>query len=425
MRSRPAAGIIGRVPRVVVSHPHAAQVSQQTASGMARARMLAAYVTGLALPREPLGRASRWLTAADSRLGNRLVRGVPPWRLLPLPAVELGARAVTLLGHRLPAGATAYDMGYLAHDLAVAALLPTLRPDVLYAWEDGALWSQTVARRLGALNVYELPALYYRDVEDRMGEEAARYPGAALKGPWREPLWKQARKDAELRAADVVVVPSEFARRSLEKAPVRPERVEVIPYGFPVSDFRARRERPAGPFTVLSVGRLELRKGTLDLLEAWRRAGLRGARLRIVGQSHLDERVLGRYRDAFEHVEALPRTALEREYHQADLLAFPTVCDAFGLVIQEAMAAGLPVVTTRCGGGPECVVSGETGFLVEERNPDALAALLGELSSQREALFEMGQRARAHAEAWTWREAGDATARAVAGHAAALRAHRG
>ena len=81
----------------------------------------------------------------------------------------------------------------------------------------------------------------------------------------------------------------------------------------------------------------------------------------------------------------MPKSELGARYAAADLLAFPTLGDGFGLVIQEAMCCGTPVVTTPCGGGPECITDGVDGWIVPPRDIDALVARLRACAADRDA----------------------------------------
>ena len=211
---------------------------------------------------------------------------------------------------------------------------------------------------------------------------------------------------------------SRFTRESLEelgtKAPII-----VTPYGFPTAEFAPKAAPPSGPFTVLSVGSHDLRKGTPYLLEAWKKADLEGARLRLVGRMRLRKEFLERYGALFasgriEHVPHRAKSELAADYQAADLLVFPTLGDGFGIVLQEAMCCATPVLTTRCGGGPEIVSDGDDGFLVSERDVDALAMHFRDLAQRRDHLADMGRRARARAERWTWLDSGLAAAAAMA-----------
>jgi glycosyltransferase involved in cell wall biosynthesis len=81
--------------------------------------------------------------------------------------------------------------------------------------------------------------------------------------------------------------------------------------------------------------------------------------------------------------------------HQADIFALPSHGDAFGLVVAEAMAAGLPVVATNVGAMPEMVTDGVTGYLVRPGDVRQLAQALSELvrsPSRRAAMGRAGQR---------------------------------
>ncbi|HEY2731275.1 MAG TPA: glycosyltransferase family 4 protein, partial [Polyangia bacterium] len=116
----------------------------------------------------------------------------------------------------------------------------------------------------------------------------------------------------------------------------------------------------------------------------------------------------------FRHRPHVPKAELGELYAAADVLAFPTLGDGFGLVIQEAMCSGTPVITTPCGGGPECIDDGVDGWLVPPRDIDALVERLRFCAANRDRVFVMGQSARAHAERWTWRDADEALVRALA-----------
>jgi glycosyltransferase involved in cell wall biosynthesis len=152
----------------------------------------------------------------------------------------------------------------------------------------------------------------------------------------------------------------------------------------------------------------DLRKGTPYLLEAWRRAALADAELTLVGPLRFSPSFLARYAGLFTHVPYVPRRELGAIYRGADLLVFPTLGDGFGLVIQEAMCSGTPVLTTPCGGGPECITDGVDGWIAPARDIDALVARLREGAADRDRLARFGRNARARAERWTWRDAGAA-----------------
>jgi glycosyltransferase involved in cell wall biosynthesis len=399
----------------LVSHPHAAAFSVGVAQSLARAGQLSLYATGVAfLGSTWTGRLASRFAANRPTLHNRILEGLGPHQLRTLPVVELGVRAaVEALAHVGAAPIARYDALFAAHDAAVSRLRWPDGTTAIYAYEDGALWTFERAQRQNIDRIWDLPIPHYLAIERLWDEEARRWPGSIDFAPHREPGWKRKRKDAELRLATKVSVASEFTRRSLQDLDVTAP-VVVVPYGFPVSDFEARQTPPNGRFTVLAVGTHDLRKGTPYLLEAWRRAAIPDAELHLVGNLRLAKSFLDRYAGLFRHWRHVAKADLGARYAAADVLAFPTLGDGFGLVIQEAMCCGTPVITTPCGGGPECIEDGVDGWIVPPRDIDALVERLRFCAANRDAVFEMGRRARARAERWTWRDAGDALVRALA-----------
>ena len=404
---------------VLVSHPHAAAVAVRVAEAFRRDGRLATFLTGVAAVD---GSRGAWLLDAGRRIRRELEN-----RVLPR---SLGGHAQSMWGVEMLARGRAhfpwmsqakpplglYDSLFDLHDRAVAALRWPAGVDAVYAYEDGALHTFERAASEGLQCVWDLASPYWTYTDRVWRAEASRWPDAAADGVPTSTERKRDRKAAELRLATAIVVASAFAKKSVEDH-CDPDLVRVVPYGFPVDRFAARKSRPVGPFTVLAVGSLDLRKGTQYLLEAWRSAGLRDARLRLIGKPGLAKGFLDRYAGSFEHLPHVPRALLGEHYGAADVLAFPTLGDGFGLVMQEAMCSGTPVVTTGCGGGPECIVHGESGWLIESGFVDALVHFLRWAARNRDELAETGKKARLRAEAWTWADAGAALVAALTGTA--------
>jgi glycosyltransferase involved in cell wall biosynthesis len=155
---------------------------------------------------------------------------------------------------------------------------------------------------------------------------------------------------------------------------------------------------PARP-VVGFVGRLEPRKGPLDLARAAPaiRAGAPGVRIVLVGDdpygSAPDYVAQVRAAEGVEHVPWVADGAAVMRH--LDVLVAPSRQEPFGTVLAEAMAAGTPVVATRVGGLAEVVVDGTTGRLVAPGRPDELAAAVLEVLGRR---AQMGAAARVHAQ---------------------------
>ncbi|HEY6331600.1 MAG TPA: glycosyltransferase family 4 protein [Blastocatellia bacterium] len=204
-----------------------------------------------------------------------------------------------------------------------------------------------------------------------------------------------------LRAARQVVTVSHAMANSLAQRGVPRERIAVIHNSIRSEEFipserRAKEliENPlnrAGEQIILSVGRLSLEKGHIELIKAVARLrqGNRGpdVRLIVVG----DGPELGNLKTAVERYElsdivifAGQVSDVKRYYEIADVLALPSRSEGSPNVVLEAMAAGVPVVATRVGGVPEIINSGTNGILVPEGDPGALASAIGKVLSDRE-----------------------------------------
>ena len=187
---------------------------------------------------------------------------------------------------------------------------------------------------------------------------------------------------------------------------------KVIPNGVDVERFAravpiARWED--GTRNVLFVGRLEPRKGLLDLLKAFRllRSAGCSCRLLIIGTGP-QEREARRYvmTRRLGSVEFLGRVGDDEKaalYRTADVFVSPaTGRESFGIVLLEAMAAGTPVVCSDIHGSKGVVRRGREGILVPPRKPKAIAAAVMQLFGDPSLAAAMGEAGRQRAESYSW-----------------------
>jgi glycosyltransferase involved in cell wall biosynthesis len=189
----------------------------------------------------------------------------------------------------------------------------------------------------------------------------------------------QDRTVESVAAADYIFTSSTFVRQSFLKHGHDPKRLLFCPYPVDLGMFRPPAEpRPASrPFTILNTGGLSLRKGTPYLLEAFRliRKEVPNAVLRVKRHIRNDvKHILPRYADLpLEWLGYLDLEAHIRSYQTSDLLLFPSVEDGFAYVVTEALACGLPVITTPNTGASDLIRLGENGEVVPVGDPQALA----------------------------------------------------
>ncbi|HTY86625.1 MAG TPA: glycosyltransferase family 4 protein [Candidatus Acidoferrum sp.] len=200
----------------------------------------------------------------------------------------------------------------------------------------------------------------------------SRYPPASR--------YYQDRTVESVAAADYIFTSSTFVRQSFLKRGFDPQRLLLCPYPVDLEMYRPAPEaRPANrPFTLLHTGGLSLRKGAPYLLEAFRliRKEVPNAVLRVKRHIRNDvTHLLPRYADLpVEWSENLDLAGHVRRYQTSDLFLFPSVEDGFALVVAEALACGLPVITTPNTGASDLIRPGENGEIVPVCDANALAA---------------------------------------------------
>jgi len=213
-----------------------------------------------------------------------------------------------------------------------------------------------------------------------------------------------------LDSADLIVASTpRYVETSPWLYPVR-EKCVIIPYGIDHTRFTASTRQLASELTLLFVGRLRYYKGLDTLLYAL--PSLPGVRLTVVGDGPMKKA----WEQLTDELDLRDRVTFAREvtdkdlptyYHTADLFILPANAraEAFGIVLLEAMASGLPCVTTELGTGTSWVVQdGVTGLVVPPRDPRALAEAIWSLLDAPQRRAAMGRAARARVEAEFTRE---------------------
>lgn len=211
----------------------------------------------------------------------------------------------------------------------------------------------------------------------------------AVAGGDLDPLDRQGLREAYRDAASVLSVSHALADSLVEF--VDPDKVHVVPNVVDTEFFSLPPSpRSHEPFTFVTVAALRRKKGLDVLLEAFRAAfGSRKAdvRLRIAGDGPQAEELedlrhsLG-LEGRVELLGRLSREGVRRELWRANVGVLPSRLETFGVAVIEAMATGLPVVATSSG-GPEEIVTTETGWVVPPDDSRALASAL-------EAAFDAG-----------------------------------
>lgn len=270
--------------------------------------------------------------------------------------------------------------------------------DALYCLDPGDIEVMRAAKDRGMAIVYE--QIIAPQVGRIMREERARFPGFEPQDSERL-VEAGIELDKEVwRMADLVLAPSPFVREGMVGLGARPDSIGLVPYGLPEHWFGPIDARPV-PGRILFVGGVGLRKGNHYLAEACRILASRGvqAEFRVVGP-YDGKAIAAPLFQGPTYVGQVPRDQVRAEFLSADVFAFPTLAEGFALAHLEAMACGLPVVTTpNCG---PAVRDGQDGFIVPPRDATALADRLQEITGDRALRARMSESARTRAAEYSW-----------------------
>lgn len=248
----------------------------------------------------------------------------------------------------------------------VLAALGSARLDGLFCHTPvTALFSQRLMDDIPTVVSMDATPLNFDDIGMPYGHTPSAFkPLEALKNALNRRVFRKARK---------LVTWCDWAKDSLEADyGVAPEKIAVIPPGVDLDKWKSARGTDIRhPIRLLFVGGDFLRKGGDTLLEAFRTSLQQDCELDIVTRDQVNTEGLSGVR--VHHGIGSNAPELMALYAHADIFVFPTLADVLPLVLMEAMASGLPVITTAVGAVREQVDHGINGFLIPPGDAKALA----------------------------------------------------
>ncbi len=358
---------------------------------LARAGCLTAFYTDIHAEHRPLQALARWLPSGlrpppvKRLLARRLPPGLPRYLVRDQPLATLCRRdsAALVLRRALRerfAGAEAVYTNFVHDDLE--------------AVRQAGYWG--------------LKVVHEQFLDPAAGRlllvEQRHYPGIESTGPGEAAVERDlSRLREKWTLCERVLVPSAACYDSAVALGCDPARLRIVPYGVPEEWFELEPEPQPG--RVLVVGQVGLRKGSHVLAAACRLLQAKGLpfECRVVGPQ------LVNVRDPLfrgpTYLGAVPRSQVQQEFRRADLFVLPTLAEGMALSALEAMAFGVPVITThQCG---SVVRDGVEGFLVPVHDAAALADRIEQLLADRALRDRMAAAARQRAREFSWARYGE------------------
>ncbi len=305
--------------------------------------------------------------------------------------------------------------------------------DVFFGYSYASLEMLAAEKRRGVLTV--LDQIDPGAVEFQMvAEEMSRFPEMA--GPRPEfPAAYYERNRREWELADIIVVNSEWSRTALITEGVHPGKIEILPLAFDAEDEKqkvesrnAQSQKENGfqfstvgvsalpPLRVLWLGQVNVRKGIHYLLAAARLLERENVYFDVVGSLGILPGAMAAAPRNLTFHGPVSRDRAAEWYRRSDVFVLPTLSDGFALTQLEALAHGLPVITTaNCG---RVVEPGRTGFIVPSRDPQVLADAILKFTADRKLSAAMATACREAVGAFSVEEYGKRLVEIIQRHSA-------
>lgn len=300
-----------------------------------------------------------------------------------------------------------WEWGELAFDKWVAKQINP-KTQWVHGYEHCSLTTLQQAKKSGIKSFYEQPSQHFSFFENVAKAQLRMYP--QLRSLETQLLIDQKserrnqRRAQESDTCDYIICNSTFTKKTLITAQVSAEKIITIPLGFPDAvKIIAKRSIDAKTIFIYA-GNQSLRKGTHLLYQAWNSCNFSfdDAELWMIGRNQLPLQIRNGLANNVKFIPNLPHPELIQLMAKADVLVLPTLCDGFGMVITEAMAQGLPVITTQNSGGPDIITAEKDGFLLDAGNAEQLIAKLKWCVAHQNQLKIMGTNALEKAKSYPW-----------------------
>ncbi len=248
---------------------------------------------------------------------------------------------------------------------------------------------------LGIAVVLDQPCAPAGEISRQWEINGARWPGWAADGHGSAAVGWAKEENERLRLADHITCGSAYVREAMAADGIPAEKITVIPYPLETGQLPpAAREGRPGPTTVGFCGRVSLLKGApwfLEVAKTCRAAVGDKIRFVMVGTVGLPEGALSQLREHVEVAGPVARSGVAAWLARFDILLFPSTNEGCPSAVMEAMATGLPIVTTPNSG--TVVREGVDGFIAPYDQPELLAQRVLELANDAEKRRAMGQAA--------------------------------
>jgi glycosyltransferase involved in cell wall biosynthesis len=262
------------------------------------------------------------------------------------------------------------------------------------------------AKKMGAITVLDHGSSHILYQDAILREEYARFNVIPKIFQLAHPkiIEKELKEYAE---ADYITIPSLFVKRTFLEKGIPESKLIHVPYGVDLSVFH-QIPKEDNVFRVIFGGGICFRKGVHYLLQAFSELNLPNSELLLLGSvSEEMTPFLEKYKGHYKQMSYRPILELHKWYSQGSVFVMPSLEEGLAMVQPQAMACGLPIITTTNSGAEDIVRDGKDGFIIPIRDVEKLKEKILFMYNNPEICKQMGQSAKERVSSgFTWDDYG-------------------
>lgn len=325
---------------------------------------------------------------AGCRARSARIEDLTPSEISDLGLFGLALKGVDRLGAVFGKSYAAYE--WSDRQFARVAARKFGEESAFFGYSYGALEALHIARERGGLAIVGQIDPGHSE-EDAVEAERERWPNFETPGR-RAPASYWERNRREWEAAHVILVNSKWTADAIVSDGADSAKIEVLPlaYEIPITSQPSPVKRsPKECLQVLWLGTVGLRKGIPYLLEAAKLLVGEPVEFTIAGPIQINRQCMTESPPNVRWVGAVPRSQASEFFAAADVFVLPTISDGFAITQIEAMAHGVPVISTwNCG---DVVLDGQNGYRVPACDASALAERIMNFVNNRSLASQMSE----------------------------------
>ncbi len=389
------------IPKVLLVHP-GTQYSHQIAKQLFRKKILFYFITGYTIAENSLLvlLLKKYFPLFHRKLSNRIIQHIPNNKLKTFPFHEIKS-LIKIKGN---ASEKIYfeRNNIFQHKIAKNILS---KSSIVIGFDTSSLVLIKRANELNKPFILDVSIAHSITKNKIYNTLVQVFPEWAQFIELKEPQYIELEQQ-EFINANALVVASKFTMQTLIDQGINPSKIFINPYGINLDDFALKQTYSSNNnIKFIFIGLVDVRKGIPFLLNTWKKINSSSLELSLVGS--ITDDVKNIITDKFSNLNItiqgkIPHSELPVLLVKHDVFIFPTYFEGFGLVILEAMACGLPVITTTASAGPDIIENGKEGFIIEAGDEIALTNAINFFIDNPTQIEIMGRAARKKAAQYSW-----------------------